>query len=75
MIPKYRAPDPRTIDGRPPLRVAVRMVVLIDRADYAANYGSIPDDDLRDDVRRAVLNSVTSGGVLADGIVDADLRD
>ena len=56
------------------LTVAVSLSIDLDLDDYRLNYGSDDVATIRNDVRGAVLNGVTSGGILADGIVGARLK-
>lgn len=56
------------------IKVKVVLSIEVDLDSYRENYGNDSIETIRDDVKRAVLDAVHSGGVLADGIVDAELK-
>jgi len=56
------------------IKVSVIIQITINVPEYQAAYGRDDIATIKHDVKYAVLNAVTSGGVLADGIADADLR-
>lgn len=56
------------------MKVHVCLTVDVDLDDYRLNYGADTVKDIRFQVKHAVLGAVTSGGVLADGLVGATLN-
>lgn len=57
------------------MKVRVTLSVEVDVDEYRENYGIESREQIRNDVKFAVLTAVTSGGVLADGIINADLKE
>lgn len=53
-----------------PLTVRIDITVLVDVDDYRLNYGVEPVNQIREDVKGAVISAITSGGVLANGLID-----
>lgn len=57
------------------IKVRVTIVVTVNLADYRLNYGVDDVATIRSDVKYAVLSAANDGSILADGIVDATLKD
>lgn len=55
------------------LKVNVNITVEIDTELYSSEYGIVGADQIRNDIRYAILSQITSGGVVAVGVVGADL--
>ncbi len=64
----------KTTEAKKVLKVRVSLTITIDVDDYRLNYGTDDLATIRRDVQYAVADAANSGGVLASGIIGADLR-
>lgn len=56
------------------MKVRVTLSIEVDVDEYRENYGIESREQIRDDVKWAVLTAVSSGGVLANGLSNAELK-
>jgi len=56
------------------ITVRVELAVIVDLDDYCENYGVDDVATIRNDVKYAVFSAITDGSILANGIVDCELK-